>query len=197
MRLHQIKTPTKFWGLGTQPVFTQTTDAWSKHHTFIMLKASIVKVTRNPKNREGCIVVLSNDEVLWLQTSYITSVLAANFIDDVRPTAIVGTSVSYDNKSYAVGDFVFDRKGLVKTGETVKFTTAGKRPINLIFDEVEGKITEFDKARMLSSAVANAMVRSAGAFAPVKRIAAEPADADTSAVLEHAIAGVDAGEPTI
>ena len=171
------------------------------HHIFVMVKtATVTRVSRNPNNKLGCIVSLSNKDTLWLQTSYVQSVLASNFIDDVRPTALIGSEVSYDMKSYVVGDLVFDRKGQVAAGETVKFSKAGSRPVNILFAEVEGHIGEYDKARMLSTAVANAMVKSAGAFAPIKRIAAiaepagETADADTSAVLAD---GVDAGEATI
>lgn len=159
--------------------------------------ATVTRVSRNPNNKQGCIVSLSNNDTLWLQTSYVQSVLASNFIDDVRPTALIGGQVSYEMKSYKAGDLVFDKNGVVAAGETTKFSTASARPIKILFSEVDGHITDFDKARMLSTAVANAMVKNAGAFAPVKRVAtAEPAvEAETTAEL--VVEGADAGEPTI
>lgn len=148
--------------------------------------ATVTRVSRNPNNKLGCIVSLSNGDTLWLQTSYVLTVLASNFIDDVRPTALIGSEVSYDMKSYAAEDLVFDRKGQVAAGETVKFSKAGSRPVNILFAEVEGHIGEYDKAKMLSTAVANAMVKTAGAFAPIKRVAAiaeAATEPETAAVL--------------
>lgn len=163
------------------------------HHTFDMAKsANVTRVSRNPNNKQGSIVVLDNGDTLWLQTSYIQSVLESNYIDDARPTALIGSEVSYEMKAYKAGDLVFDKNGVVAAGETTKFSTTSARPIKIRFGDISGHTTDYDKALMLSKAVANAMVKNAGAFAPKPKTIAEPA---TSAEL--VVEGVDAGEPTI
>lgn len=136
------------------------------------IKASVTKVQRNPKNKEGAIVTLSNGQVLWLQISYITKVLEGAFMDDCRPTALQGSTLTYEMKKHEVGDLVFDAKGNVKAGETVKYSTAGERPINLNVEEVGGFINEYDKAQMNANAVAKLSLK--GAFAGVFKKAATP-----------------------
>lgn len=152
-----------------------------------MANATVSRVVRNPKNKDGAIVTLSNGQVLWLQLSYITKVLEGAFMDDCRPTALVGTEVSYEMKSYAVGDLVFDKNGVVKDGETVKFTTEGSRPIKIQIGDVAGHITEFDKAKMNANAIAS-LYKSVGAAFGVKKAAVT--------TKEEVPAG-DGGEETI
>lgn len=130
------------------------------------IKASVTKVVRNPKNKDGAIVTLNNGQVLWLQINYITKVLEGAFMDDCRPTALQGSTLTYEMKAHAPGDLVFDAKGNVRAGETVKYTTAGERPINLNIEEVGGYINDFDKAKMVATAVATVALK--GAFSAPK-----------------------------
>lgn len=148
------------------------------------IKAQVSKVVRNPKNKDGAIVTLNNGQVLWLQISYITKVLEGAFMDDCRPTALIGSNLSYEMKAHAVGDLVFDAKGNVAVGQTTKYTTAGERPINLIIEEVGGFINDFDKAKMQADAVAKLYKTVGAAFgAKPKAQIEQPVDAGTSATV--------------
>ena len=119
--------------------------------------ANVTRVSRNPNNKQGCIVSLSNGDTLWLQTSYIQSVLESNFIDDMRPTALQGAEVSYEMKPVKVGDLVLNKKGEVNVGETTKYTKDNNIPVNIRFGAVEGYVAEFDKARMQAAAIGKAL----------------------------------------
>jgi len=133
-----------------------------------MAKATVSRVTRNPNNKQGCIVTLSNGETLWLQTSYITSVLEGSFIDDARPTALVGSEVEYKTTNVKAGDLVLDKNGEVAKGTTTKYTK--ERPVHhsIRFGEVVGHVTDYDKAKMQADAFAKASVRAASIFTAAK-----------------------------
>ena len=137
------------------------------HHTFIMAKsASVTRVARNPNNKQGCIVSLSNGDTLWLQTTYVQSVLESNFIDDMRPTALQGAEVSYEVRAVKAGDLVINSKGEVNAGETLKYTKDRDIQVNIRFGAVEGHVAEFDKARMQAAAIGKALASVAHITAP-------------------------------
>ena len=147
-----------------------------------MAKATVIRVTRNPNNKQGCIVSLSNGETIWLQTSYIQSVLESNFIDDARPTALIGSEVEYKTSTVNKGDLVLDKNGVVAPGTTTKYgerADSGTFPKqvkhSIRFDAVVGHITEYDKAKMNADSMAKFQANVVAAFGmPTSKAQAVP-----------------------
>ena len=160
-------------------------------------KATIVRVARNPKNAQGCILTYSNGQADFVGLTYVQKVLEGAFLDGMRPTALIGTEVSYDLHSYKAGDQAVDDKGkpvVNAAGQPILMTTEGKKVINRTFGEVEGRVTEFDKAQMNANALAKfAAAQTAQYGAKPARIAA-PAQ-ESEPVLQAADG--EASEPTI
>lgn len=183
--------------MGTQPIFIKPTNAGLNALFAAMAKATIsgVRLTKDSQ----VVLSLSNGKSKFYPLGYIKSLLIGNFLEEARPTILIGATVTYTEHPFKVGDKCVDDKGVVSL--TAVHKTEGVKLINFEFnmDTVGSTISEYDKARMNANAVANAMVKVQGSFAKAatKQIAepaAEPADAETSAVLAD---GEDEGEDTI
>lgn len=127
--------------------------------------ATVTKITKDPKNAAQVIITTSAGHSLWLQQSYVVKVLSANFLDDVRPTAIIGASLTYDMVSYKQGDAVMNGdKPVIKDNKPLLHTKDGVRSENIRFEEVQGNVTEYDKALMTANAIGSAQVKIASLF---------------------------------
>lgn len=146
----------------------------------VMANATISRVSLT---KDGQVTLsLSNGKAKWFPLSYVKQLLVGNFLEEARPTILVGAKVTYVEHPYAIGDKCVDDKGVVSL--TAVHKQAGVKLIKFEIDlsNVGSTLNEYDKQRMLSNAIASAMVATSGLFAakPAK-IAAEPAPEPESA----------------
>lgn len=161
-----------------------------------MPKGTVTRITRNPNNKLGCIVSLDNNDTLWLQTTYVKSVLESNFIDDARPTALIGSEVEYKVSKVKKDDFVLDKNGLVAVGTTIQYGKDQNVTHSIRFDSVEGHVTAFDKAKMQADAFAKASVKAASIFSlakpkQIEQVANEPETSAEESKVEDKVEADD------
>lgn len=142
----------------------------------VMAKATISRVVGNNTNGPQVILTLSTGEVQFFPISYIQKVLDGAFMSDARPTALVGTEVEYTKMAYAIGDKVVDAKGATVV-PNILHKKAGTKLINFTFGEIAGTVNDYDRAKMVANATANAIASIKASFTKPKLVLEEESEA--------------------
>ena len=135
-----------------------------------MAQATISKVSlAQTSNGPRIVLTLSDGNVQWYPTTYISKLLEANFLGGMRPTVLVGTPVSFTKVNYKKGDFSVDNAGVATN---VKHEKDGSKLIKFEFGEIVGNVSKVDEAHIMANAMAAASVKAQSAFSKAKAVAA-------------------------
>jgi hypothetical protein len=112
------------------------------------VQSQITRVAKTTvQSTNNIAITMQNGDVQWVNKKYCDAILSSLFLDGAMPTALVGSSVSYEKSTHKIGDKVLNDKGeVVKVGNDDKlFTKDGYRINNFRVEETGAKAQELEQ----------------------------------------------------